>query len=180
MLIAPRCCAVARPGQQRIDHRVVHQRQRRIVADQNLFGRRAEHRRKQPASFDQSLRAAVIVPEIIAVFGPALLRLGDRGQQLVGKRNLFGRRLAARQIERCRASLDRGVTRPLAIPKCAQCVGRKLRQFARVGSGRNIRRGHRNILFRSSSKGPDLSYHIPGQTGRPSADVGPVDTDPSS
>jgi hypothetical protein len=142
VLIAPWRGAIARPGQQRIDHRIVHQRQTRIVGDQYLFGRRAEHWREQPADFDQSLRATVIVPAIVAVLGPALLRRGDCRQQWVGKRNLFGRGLAARQIERRGARLDRFVPGPLAIPKFAQRVGRQAHQFAGFGACRAIGLGH--------------------------------------
>ena len=66
-----------------------------------------------------------------------------------GKRNLFGRGLAARQIERRGARLDRFVPGPLAIPKFAQRVGRQARQFAGFGACRAIGLGHRNILYAS-------------------------------
>ena len=152
-LIAPRHGAVARPGQEGIDERVMHQRQARIVRNQHLFRRRAKHRRKQPASFDQSLRAAVIVAAIGAVFGPAFLRCADRRQQSVGKLDLLGRWLAACQIEGRRARLDRFVGGLLAISEFAQLFGGQAHQLAGLDGCRTMGQAHGNILCASRLNG---------------------------
>ena len=77
---APRLAAVARTGQQREHHGIVHQRQAGIVADEYLFGWRTHDGREQPPRLDQALGAAVVISAIGAVLGEAVGPAGDRGQ----------------------------------------------------------------------------------------------------
>src|SRR5262249_35801344 len=78
---APRLAAIARAGQKREYHGVVHQRQAGIVAGEKLFGWWAHDGREQAPRLDGALRAAVVIGAIGAVLGEAVRPAGDRGQQ---------------------------------------------------------------------------------------------------
>lgn len=112
--------AVGRALEQCEGDAVVHQRQARIVADDDVVGADAEHRCEQLARFGDALQVAVVA----AVF---LVRCGvvagaRQRQQFLRQVELVRRRLAARHVQRETGGLQGGVAGLQLLAQRAQLV----------------------------------------------------------
>jgi hypothetical protein len=115
----PRPWRVDAAVQQREHHRVVHQLQAGVVAGDQVLHRDTEQFAEDRAQLRQPVQPAVVAG-VGAV--PVAVVVAGQGQQPVGQVELFGRRLAARQVQLELLGLQVGVVAPLQLVLGGQLV----------------------------------------------------------
>ena len=95
---APWSVAARNALQKREDDAVVHEREARVIAHEDLVDRRSERIGKQGSCLGEPLRPPAVVACILAAFGKVVAVAGQ-GQHAGAEVELFGGGLAARHVE---------------------------------------------------------------------------------
>ena len=96
LLVAPRRAAARHALQKREDDAIMHEREARIIADEDLVDRRAERIGKQSSRLRKPLRAAAVIARILAFLGDVVA--------VAGQGEHSGARGRAARETACRAS----------------------------------------------------------------------------